>query len=297
MSLVLTNPAQAQALEEAEQILAVALEFLEFLGLDPFKSGQESDANVNDGFLGGTGSATVPEQTTGEMGYPDVVAAREAFQLQLNEALPPTIYGMNPAIAAAIGAETVLLDFLEDVINEPLTLEAQEQRQLLRQEHLAYLEDTLLSSKTTSQLSFDLAGLAFELDTRTPVGQLQTISDSAQTASATQDVLKYVASALPIIGEQSSQTTEVLQLMSNQLSLLNESNYYSLASLFSTQTNLESMLEEQRLDRAIQNQFHIQAARERANADFARQVRNRMDAINSFEQLGVIGYSIGRPEQ
>ena len=276
----------------------MALEFLAFLGLDPFKSGSDSDANINDDFLGGVpGDRSIPAETSGELGYPDVVAAREAFSDRLNETLAPSIYGLNPTIAAGIGAETVLLSFLEDVVNEPLTLEAQAERQLLREEHLGYLEDTLLSSKTTSELSFDLAGLAFELDTRTPVEQLVTVSDSAQTASATQDVLKHVASALPVLGEQQSQTTEVLQLMSNQLSLLNESNYYSLASLFSTQTNMESLLEEQRLDRAINHQFYIQEARERADDKFALHVKSRMDMVNSFEHLGAIGYSTGRTEE
>lgn len=275
----------------------MALEFLAFLGVDPFKSGRDSDANVNEDFLGGRpGDRRIPEETSGELGYPDVVAAREAFGDRLNETLEPSIYGLNPTIAAGIGTDAVLLSFLEDVANEPLTFEAQAERKLLREEHLGYLEDTLLSSKTTSELSFDLAGLAFELDTRTPVEQLVTVSNSAQTASATQDVLKHVASALPVLGEQHSQTAEILQLMSNQLSLLNESNYYSLASLFSTQTNMESLLEEQRLDRAIAQQFYIEEARDRTDEKFALHVRSRMDMVNSFEHLGVIGYSTGRTD-
>ncbi|MGK7905862.1 MAG: hypothetical protein AB4040_01335 [Synechococcus sp.] len=284
--------ASAQSNDDARTVLSAVLEAIQELGGEVVRDVVDASRDVYDDFFGGDNSPSAGvEEAVGVYGLPDVSMTRELLQEGVRNEIAPEDLSSNPALMAAVGGESILHAVLEEAIDQPLSLEAQEQLSVEQQEHLDYLWDSLQKALTTTDGTFELSDRALNYDTLGPVQELEDWASSARQQTATQDVLKDMASALPVLGRQAQVETEILQLMTNQLHLLNEGQFYTTATLFKTQTNLERLALEARFDRAIQGNLLL--SNERAN-NYERllpHVEMRADAVGLVELSANIGFA------
>ncbi|MEM6448666.1 MAG: hypothetical protein AAF704_19170 [Cyanobacteria bacterium P01_D01_bin.123] len=284
--------ASAQSNDDARTVLSAALEVIQDLGGTVVNDVAEASQQVYDDFFGTEASESPNvEAAVGVYGMPDVSMTRELLQTSIQAEVAAEDLSSNPAVIAAIGGESVLQAVLEQTIDAPLSPEAQEQLAAERQEHLDYLWTSLESALTTTDSTYSLAEQAFGFDTVSPVESLEGLAESARGRTATQDVLKDMAAALPVLGQQAQVETQILQLMTNQLHLLNEGQFYTTATLFKTQTNLEQMALEARFDRAIQGNLLLSNERANTYERLLPHVEMRADAVGLVELSANIGFA------
>ena len=268
------------------------MEAIQGFGGDVVRDVRDASRDVYDDFFGGDDAPPAAvEEAIGIYGLPDVSLTRDILQEEVRNEISPEDLSSNPALMAAVGGESILHAVLEETIDQPLSLEAQEQLSVEQQEHLEYLWDSLQKALTTTDGTFELSDRALSYDTTGPVRELEDWASSARQQTATQDVLKDMASALPVLGRQSQVETEILQLMTNQLHLLNEGQFYTTTTLFKTQTNLERMALEARFDRAIQGNLLLSNERTNTYERMLPHVEMRADAVGLVELSANIGFA------